>query len=66
MSDETPGNVAGVSAEAEQCIRNNERRRIAYLLEQEGGTLVSYLSDPKDAVALIAYLLRLQANRDAS
>ena len=46
-------------------IRNNERHRIAYLLEQHGDTLVNYLSDPRDAVKLIAYLLRLEANRDA-
>lgn len=46
-------------------IRNNERHRIAYLLEQHGDTIVEYLSDPRDAVKLIAYLLRLQANRDA-
>lgn len=44
-------------------IRNSERHHIAYLLEQRGDTLVEYLSDPRDAVKLIAYLLRLEANR---
>jgi hypothetical protein len=47
-------------------IRNNERHHIAYLLEQHGDTIVSYLSDPRDAVKLIAYLLRLEANRDSA
>lgn len=50
---------------AEERIRNNERHRIAHLLEKNGDTLVSYLSDPRDAVKLIAYLLRLEANRSA-
>lgn len=52
-------------AEWERRIRNNERHRIAHLLEKHGDTLVSYLSDPRDAVKLIAYLLRLEANRTA-
>ena len=47
-------------------IRNNERHRIAYLLEQDGDSIVQYLSDPRDAVKLIAYLLRLEANRSSS
>ena len=46
-------------------IRNSERHRIAHLLEQHGDTIVEYLSDPRDAVKLIAYLLRLEANRSA-
>lgn len=68
MSDdkapEMSTNFSGVTAEAEKRIRNAERHKIAYLLEQNGDTLVDYLSDPKDAVSLIAYLLRLEANRD--
>lgn len=52
-------------AELARRIRNNERHSIAHLLEKHGDTLVSYLSDPRDAVKLIAYLLRLEANRTA-
>lgn len=52
-------------AEFEARIRNSERHHIAALLEKHGDTLVSYLSDPRDAVKLIAYLLRLEANRSA-
>jgi hypothetical protein len=63
MSDETHATEDEALKEAR--IRNNERHRIAYLLEQSGDTLVSYLSDPRDAVKLIAYLLRLEANRTA-
>lgn len=51
--------------QSEAQIRNNERHRIAYLLEQNGDTLVEYLSDPRDGVKLIAYLLRLEANWSA-
>lgn len=47
-------------------IRNSERHHIAHLLEQHGDTIVEYLSDPRDAVKLIAFLLRLQANREAN
>lgn len=60
MTDQAP-----IDDEREQRIRNAERHRIAHLLEQDGETLVNYLSDPKDAVKLIAYLLRLEANRTA-
>ena len=49
----------------EEQIRNNERHHIAYLLEQHGDTIVEYLDDPRDAVKLVAYLLRLKANRAA-
>ena len=62
MSDKSDPAVEAARHEAQ--IRNNERHHIAYLLEQHGDTIVSYLSDPRDAVKLIAYLLRLQANRD--
>ena len=55
-----------LTPERERQIRNNERHRIAHLLEQDGDTIVEYLSDPRDAVKLIAYLLRLEANRSAS
>ncbi|AER25837.1 hypothetical protein NAPPY_7 [Mycobacterium phage Nappy] len=55
-----------VSRAKEAQIRNNERHRIAHLLENEGDAIVKYLSDPRDAVKLIAYLLRLEANREAS
>lgn len=54
-----------MTADEETRIRNNERHRIAHLLEKDGDTIVEYLTDPRDAVKLIAYLLRLQANRDA-
>lgn len=47
-------------------IRNVERHRVASLLEQDGDALVKYLSDPRDAVRLVAYLLRLEANRIAN
>ncbi|QTF81769.1 hypothetical protein PP496_gp55 [Gordonia phage Yeet412] len=60
MSDDFPG----VTVADEKRIRNAERHKVAYLLEKSGDTLVEYLSDPKDAVSLIAYLLRLEANRD--
>ena len=56
MTDQVP-------PEVEERIRNRERHSIAHLLETEGDTLVAYLSDPRDAVKLVAYLLRLQANR---
>ncbi|GAC70822.1 hypothetical protein [Gordonia soli] len=59
MSEDFPR----VTVDDVKLIRNAERHHLAYLLEQDGNTLVSYLSDPKDAVALIAYLLRLEANR---
>lgn len=52
-----------VPAEMVARIRNGERHRLAYLLEQDGDALVKYLSDPRDAVKMIAYLLRLEANR---
>jgi hypothetical protein len=52
-----------VPAETVARIRNNERHRLAHLLENDGDALVKYLSDPRDAVSLIAYLLRLEANR---
>lgn len=61
MSTEAGNSTAALEAR----IRNNERHRIAHLLEKHGDTIVSYLSDPRDAVKLIAYLLRLEANRDA-
>ncbi|UAK38393.1 hypothetical protein K8O93_00910 [Gordonia bronchialis] len=53
-----------VPAEKVRQIRNAERHHIAYLLEQYGDGMVAYLSNPQDAVRLIAYLLRLEANRD--
>lgn len=56
-------NFPSVPAETVARIRNVERHSIAYLLEQHADTLVQYLDDPRDAVALIAYLLRLKANR---
>ncbi|QHB47578.1 hypothetical protein KHO61_gp008 [Mycobacterium phage Mangeria] len=55
-----------VTPAKEAQIRNNERHRIAHLLENEGDAIVKYLSDPRDAVKLIAYLLRLEADREAS
>lgn len=54
-----------MSEQTEEQIRNAERHRIAYLLEQHGDTIVEYLDDPRDAVKLIAFLLRLKANREA-
>ncbi len=40
-----------------------EAHSIAYLLEQHGNSLVVALDNPHDAVALIARMLRLRANR---
>ncbi len=54
-----------VPAETVARIRNAERHRLAHLLENDGGDIVKYLTDPRDAVTLIAYLLRLEANRTA-
>lgn len=65
MSDEPETDGAVDESVKEARIRNSERHRIAHLLEKNGDTLVSYLSDPRDAVKLIAYLLRLEANRTA-
>ena len=63
--DETESpNFAGVTVEQERRIRNAERHKVAHLLENDGDQIVKYLSDPRDAVRLIAYLLRLEANRD--
>lgn len=58
--------MSEISPAQEAQIRNNERHHIAHLLEQDGDTIVEYLSDPRDAVKLIAYLLRLEANRTAT
>lgn len=55
-----------VDPAVEARIRDSERHHIAALLERDGDTIVEYLSDPRDAVKLIAFLLRLQANRDMS
>lgn len=49
--------------EYDEQIRDSERHSIAYLLEQHGDTIVQYLDDPRDAVKMVAYLLRLKANR---
>lgn len=57
--------VPAMSERTEEQIRNAERHCIAYLLEQHGDTIVEYLDDPRDAVKLIAFLLRLKANREA-
>lgn len=58
------GDFKDVDDAVETRIRNAERHHIAYLLEQHGETIVTYLDDPRDAVKLVAYLLRLKANRD--
>lgn len=65
MSGESDNTSAADESVKEARIRNSERHRIAHLLEKNGDTLVSYLSDPRDAPKLIAYLLRLEANRTA-
>lgn len=48
-----------------QQARNTERHRIAYLLERDDLSIFDYLESPRDAIALIAHMLRLKANRDA-
>lgn len=64
MAEQTELGRFGVPIETERRIRNAERHKLAHLLENDGAAIVEYLTDPRDAVALIAYLLRLEANRD--